>query len=204
MPLTRDEIEVKRTPEQLQCFVEQVRERVRECADEFAAGMMKQGYYKEFLDEVVPLAAFAVRAYPPDYEAIPILGNQGYDAVVYDQSGKEVDKVEIANPIDGRVAAKTAASVVETGSGGLRVGDPGDDTEELIPIIERVAEKKSLKDYSDATVVFNVAALPPFEGFEARHEEQMVRIRDALAAKAFRAKRICILLPSQEVECIDA
>jgi len=85
----------------------------------------------------------------------------------------------------------------------LRVGEPGDDLEELIPIIERTATKKAVKDYSDSTVVFNISALPAIQGFEERQEDQVARIRKILAEKDFRAKRVFLLLPSDKVVCIS-
>jgi len=74
----------------------------------------------------------------------------------------------------------------------------------LIPIIARTAAKKAVKDYSDATVVFNVSGFPPFKGFEVRHKEQIGRIRQTLSDSGFRAKRVFVMLPSGAVERIDA
>jgi hypothetical protein len=203
LPLSREEVETPRSPSALQQFVDRVRERVRLDPDERKAGSLRQGYYKEFLDEVVPLSRFALQAYPETYTIQPVLGNQGYDAIVRSADGQIVDKVEIANPIDGMAVATTAREVVEHGIGGFRVGDPGDETEELIPIIERTASKKALKDYSDATVVFNVSALPPFKGFETRHENQIERVRGVLSAVGFKAKRVYILHPPERLERVD-
>ncbi len=87
--------------------------------------------------------------------------------------------------------------------GTFRFEGPSDEIEGLIPIIERIARKKAVKDYSDATVVFNVCALPPFKGFEAQHQEQLMRIRRILAAVDFRAKRVFLLHPSGEVERVE-
>lgn len=167
------------------------------------AGSSRRGYYKEFLDEVVPLARFAAQVYDESYTIQPVVGNQGYDAIVRAPDGGIVDKIEIANPIDGATVAETAREVAQRGIGGFRVGDPGDEVEDLIPIIERVAKKKATKDYSDATVVFNVSALPPFKGFEARHEEQVSRIREVLSRAGFTAKRVFILHPPERLERID-
>ena len=113
MPLTRDDLEMPRTPLELRAFVELVRERVHHNPVEFESGMTKKGYYKEFLDEVVPLCNFAEVAYPPEYRVQPVLGNQGYDALVFDNQGAEEDKVEFTKPYDGAAAA---ASESITGS----------------------------------------------------------------------------------------
>jgi hypothetical protein len=49
----------------------------------------------------MPLGSFSVWAYPENYKIKPILGNQGYDALVYNDKGQEVDRVEITRPHDG-------------------------------------------------------------------------------------------------------
>ena len=204
MPLSRDEIQLPRSPRELTAFVEQVRATAASNEEERKAGHLRIGYYKEFFDEVVPLAKFAANAYPGDHTVTPIMGSQGYDAEVRDTSGTLVDRVEIANPIDGRVVAQAGRELAALGIGGLRITDPGEEVEELIPIIARTAAKKAAKDYSDCTLVFNLAACPPFSGFEERHEAQIARIRVALAEAGFKAKRVFVLLPSGAVERIDA
>lgn len=149
------------------------------------------------------MARYAVAVYPENAMVRPVLGNQGYDAEVLDAEGVLIERIEIANPVDGQARAEVGRELAECGFGGLRVGEPGYDIEELIPIIERTATKKAVKDYSDATVVFNISALPAIQGFEERQEEQVARIRKILAKKDFRAKRVFLLLPSDKVVCIS-
>lgn len=204
MPLSAEEIQQPRTPRELFSFVESVWERAKTDEDLRIAGHLRSGYLKEFFDEIVPLAKFAVAVYPANHKVSPVLGNQGFDAEVHDAEGRLVERVEIANPVDGRSIAEAGRELAESGIGGLRVGDPGDDFEDLIPIIERTASKKALRDYSDAAVVFNVSACPPFERFETRYEEQAERVRRTLATIGFRAKRVFIMLPSGSVERVDA
>ena len=204
MPLSREEIETPRSPSQLCAFVQRVMDEVRSDPVELASGNQRRGYYKEFLDEVVPLASFAVHAYDETHTIQPVLGNQGYDAIVRGSTGDIVDTVEIANPTDGAMVAADARLVAKNGIGAFRVGDPGDEIEDLIPIVERIATKKAVKDYSDATVVFNVSALSPFKGFEGRHQEQILRIRSTLVTAGFKAKRVFLLHPPGEVERVDA
>lgn len=203
MPLSQDDLEQPRTPRELQAFVESVRERARTDADLRMAGHLRTGYLKEYFDEIEPLARFAAAYYPDNYTVCPVLGNQGFDAEVFDAEGRLVERVEIANPIDGQSIAEAGRELAKRGVGGLCVGEPGDDLEELMPIIARTASKKAIKDYSDATVVFNVSTYPSFEGFEERHEEQVARIRSTLAQAGFRAKRVFVMLPSGLVEQLD-
>jgi hypothetical protein len=199
MTLSKKEIEQPRTPEELVAFVESVRARAIEDEELRNAGHLRQGYLKEFFDEVVPLSRAASYLYPADYTLCPILGNQGYDAEVRDPHGKLVDHVEIANPIDGKTVADAGQQLVERGFTDVQVGNPGDDLEALMPILFQTASKKAMKDYSDSTVIFNVSALPAFEGFEDRYENQVARIRRELSSEGFRAKRVVVLLPSGQV-----
>lgn len=204
MALSPENIVKPRSPRDLCNFVEQVIASVRADLAELHLGNARRGYYKEFLDEVIPLACFASQFYDNSHTVEPIFGNQGFDAVIRNESGHIVDKVEIVNAIDGANVSAVAKEVAQTGYGGLIVSDPGDDLEMLIPIIERVAKKKAIKDYSGITVVFNIASTTPFEGFESRHIEQLQRIKDILILAGFRAKRVFIILPSRTIEQISA
>ena len=203
MSLTLDELQQPRTPKELLAFVESVRERAKTDETLRMAGHHRTGYLKECFDEIEPLARFAAAVYTDTHIVCPVFGNQGFDAEVFDAEGRLIERVEVANPIDGQSRAKIGHELAESGVGGLRVGEPGEDLEELMPIITRTASKKAIKDYSDATVVFNVSTLPAFEGFEERHEEQVARIRSTLAKAGFRAKRVFMMLPSGKVEQID-
>ena len=204
MPLSAEEIQEPRTPDELVAFVESVRERAKTDSALRTAGHLRTGYLKEYFDEVVPLSMFAKVAYPSNYRVCPVLGNQGYDAEIFDEQGRLFERVEIANPVDGQSIAEAGRELAKHGIGGFRAGDPGDDLEDLIPVIERTALKKSVKDYSDATVVFNVSAFSAFKGFESRHEAQLERIRSALATTGFRAKRVYVIFPTGKVERVDA
>lgn len=184
-----------RTPVELSAFVESIRLRAQRDSKERELGHLKKGCYKQFFDEVVPLARFAHRMYPPEYTVTPKLGNQGYDAEIHDPRGNLVERVEMANPIDGKETASIARELVKQGYGGFRAGDPGDDVEEHISIIAQVAKKKAIKDYSDATVVFKVNGSKPFEGFEKRFSEQLVAISAAISSAGLNAKRVFLLLP---------
>ncbi len=141
MLLTKAEIETPRTPAELRAFVEQIRASVRANRAEFELGMAKRGYYKEFLDEVVPLCNFAEVAYPANYKVLPVLGNQGFDAIVLDAGGNEVDKVEFAKPHDGAATASNACQVVARGYSDMQVCDCTEVLNEFIPFFEATSKK---------------------------------------------------------------
>lgn len=203
MPLTRADLEVPRTAADLRAFVERVRARVRANRAEFETGMAKCGYYKEFLDEVEPLCNFVEAAYPADHKVQPVLSNQGYDAVVFDSKGNEVDKVEFAKPYDGAAAASSARQVVSRGHSDMQICDHTDVLEDLIPFFEATSRAKSLKDYGGVTLVFTLAAPPALRGVEASFERQVARVKSIIAAKKFGAKRVLLYVPPGRLLSID-
>jgi hypothetical protein len=78
------------------------------------------------------LSCFAVLTYPDSYEVQLVLGNQGYDALVFDEGARVVDRIELTVPHDGRAAAQDAALVVDRRFGKVSVGNPGDDFDALL------------------------------------------------------------------------
>jgi len=192
--ITSLEIEQPRSPRSLREFVTQLKESVRSDEHERHLGIQKKGLYKEYLDELVPLSCFAVLAYPECYTVKPILGNQGYDALVFDQTGKEFDRIEITSPHNGAAAATEAKFVVNHGWARMPGGEPGDDFDAQFPHVLATCYKKAAADYSDCTLVIAVAPMPPFESFEGRYEEQIVALRREIAQIKFKAKRVFLLL----------
>ncbi len=203
MPLAAVDLEKPRTPAELRAFVEHVRDRVRANRSEFELGMAKQGHYKKFLDEVQPLCNFAEVAYPADHKVQPVLGNQGFDAIVFDAQGNEIDKVEFAKPYDGATAAANARQVVVRGYSDMQVSDHTEVLNEFVPFFEATSKAKSRKDYSGVTVVFALAAPPALGGTEAVFERQVERLKSIIAANKFKAKRVFLYVPHGRLQQID-
>lgn len=203
MPLKPSDLEVPRTAAQLRCFVERVRASVRADRSEFELGMTKRGLYKQFLDEVEPLCNFSEAAYPNDYKVQPVLGNQSYDAIAFDERGVEFEKVEFAKPYNGAQAASSSRQVVARGYSDMQVCDHTEVLEDLIPFFEATSAAKSQKDYGGVTVVFVLAAPPALPGVEASFERQIERIKSIIAAHKFKAKRVLLHVPPGRLLPID-
>lgn len=195
MLLSPADLEIPRTATDLRAFVESVRATVHANRTEFESSMAKRGYYKELLDEVEPLCNFAEAAYPPDHRVQPVLGNQGYDALVFDSQGNEVDKVEFAKPYDGAAAASNARQVSARGYSDMQICDHTDVLKDLVPFFEDTIKAKSLKDYGGVTLVFTLAAPPALRGVEASFEWQVAHIKSIIVAKKFKAKRVLLYVP---------
>lgn len=192
--ITSSEMEQRRSPAALREFVIRFKEMVR--ADEFERhrGIQKKGLYKQFLDEIVPLSCFAVLAYPESHEVQMILGNQRYDALVFSESGAEVDRVEITAPHDGAAAAMDAKQVVSLGYGQIHCGSPGSDFAALFPHVLASCRKKARKDYSDCTLVVAIEPMVPFASFKVKYEKQMEALASEISQIEFKAKRVFLLI----------
>ena len=101
---------------------------------------------------------------------LPVLGNQGYDALVLDAHGRECDRIEMTIPVDGAQQFADACQIVEHGCGRVRIGDPGDDIDELSHHVLETCRSKAKKDYRDCTLVVAIEPIPPFPGFESRFQ----------------------------------
>jgi len=203
MPLVPADLEFSRTSAELREFIECIHLKVQTDRSEFEAGMTKQGLYKQFLDEIQPLCDFTLIAYPVDYKVLPVLGNQGYDAIVFNEQGTEVDRIEITKPYDGAQSASSARQVAARGFSDMQICDPKDVMQNLLPYFEATSTAKSQKDYSGVTLVFALAVPPPLRGVEASFEQQIERIRSILVTQSFKAKRVLLFIPPSRLERID-
>ena len=132
--------------------------------------------------------------YPESYEVQLVLGNQRYDAKVFNETDQVVDRVEITTPQDGKAKAQDRELVVTRGYGKVHVGTPGDDFDALLPLVLSTCRKKAQKDYSDCTLVVAITPLPPFTSFESQYEKQIETLAGEMAQIAFNAKNVFILI----------
>ncbi len=140
--IKKEDIETERSISEFRNFVITLKSKVSNCKEEKHKGILKQGFYKEFLDEIIPLSLFCIKHYPDNYRITPIIGNQGYDAIVKDVYGNIVDYLEITSPCDGFKEAKNSKLVVERGIGEIEIYDFGDPFKDLFPFIINSCKKK--------------------------------------------------------------
>jgi hypothetical protein len=199
--ITDSEVQQPRSPSDLREFVVEVDKDVRANESERKRGMQKKGLYKQFLEELIPISRFAVWAYPDNYKVKPVLGNQGYDALVFSETGEEVDRIEITNPRDGAAEAKDVRLVMDRGYGECYVGIPGEEFDALSPHVLAACRKKAQKDYGDCTLVFSIAPEPRFQSFEALYEKKIEALVRDMAQIRYKAKRVfLIVLPDKVVD----
>lgn len=198
--LSKHQLQQTRTVKKLSQFVVKTFVRVSLKRSELHRAHLRKGLYKDFQDEIVPLAAFCRLKYPKKYLIQYVIGNQAFDAKVFDAQKQLVEKIEMTFPQLGRDAADDSKLVVTRGFGETRIYRPGDNLRSLLPVVARVAEKKSKKDYADCCLVFVISYLPPFAchtGLYQAHVDSIVRL---LKQYSFKAKQVFLLdLPNKKL-----
>ena len=194
--ITKENIEIERTPSELREFVTSEKSKINICEQERHRGMLKEGIYKVFLDEIIPLSLFCLKIYPNNYKILPKLGNQGYDAIVKDENGKIFEYVEITGPHDGRKAASVAKVAVKNGIALdiLRDYNSGSDLIDMFSIIMDVCEKKSKKDYSNCSLVIDIDFSPPIEEEKTIYVQLVKELEKKILEMKFNVKKIYLLI----------
>lgn len=202
--LSSEDFQSLRTVGELRAFVLRLKGEVTADDGERSQGILKKGLYKEFIDELLPLGFYASLIYPENYLVRPVLGNQGFDAIIYDENGQECDRVEITSPHDGQASAKDARLLVSRGYGAVVGGTPGDDFDALFDCVLSVCQDKALKDYNDCSLVVSIAPMQPFPGFETIHEQQIRSLVLKIAGISFKAKRVFLLVLPSRLELVPS
>ena len=192
--ITKKDIEIERTPSELRKFVSSVESRIKNCTQERHKAIQKNGIYKVFCDEIIPLSLFCMNVYTDNYKILPKLGNQGYDAIVKAENNKIYEKLEITAPHDGRRDANNAKLTVERGFGEIYIGNSGDDLKDLFLTIIDTCKKKSKKDYSDCALVIVIDFLPPFEEESSKYSRLLKELEKKILKINFNVKKIYLLI----------
>ena len=188
--ITKENIEIERTPSELRKFVTAIKSKINKCEQERHRGIRKEGIYKVFIDEIIPLSLFCLEVYPDNYKILPKLGNQGYDAIVKDENGKIFEYLELTAPHDGRKAANDAKLTVERGYGNPLVYSSGSDLEDMFSIIMDTFEKKLKKDYSNCSLVIVIDFSPPDEEEKPIYMQLIKELEKEILKKIFTVKKI--------------
>lgn len=142
--------------------------------DERARARLKSDVYRWYRDEIMPLADFACTFYFNDDVIVkPINGNQGYDAVIYNEDGKIRTKIELCVPHDGKSDFRQAKNINSRGYGDAWRGSPGDEIRQLRNVIVQSAENKSRKDYSKCVLAIIIKCPQIHEEFRDRYLDEL-------------------------------
>jgi len=196
--ITPDQVIIARTPDELRRFTADVRAQVEANHAELEVAREKRGIYKVFIDEVIPLAQAADYLCEADEKLKLVLGNQGYDAIIYDKYGKLKGKVEIGKPYDGKASADGVLLLKERGFGKIRVSELGSSLLEIAAHILRTARNKAIKDYSDCTLLIVGSIRPPFDVERKLLLDTADELAGELRAISYKANKVIFVVPAVE------
>jgi len=88
--LTEDLMSKKRTPDELDAWVQNVHNYFRQNEQLRKSARLRESLTKKFFEEICPLSLFASKLYRgrEDIFCYPNLGNENYDAVIFDISSR--------------------------------------------------------------------------------------------------------------------
>lgn len=204
--ITEDDLQQKRTPDELNKFVKSTFESIR--ADDTIKKVARQrkSPFKEFIEEVYPLSIFCNLKYQEsDVQCFSVIGNQGYDAIIESSTGDLIENVELTWPIDGQKAHTEALQLNEKGYTDTEVWDVCDNTQRagVIEQIIQTANKKALKDYDTpegSSLVFILDIVPYFGMRKIEHPEDIEQLKQQLNQVEYKVKSVyLLLLPIEEL-----
>lgn len=198
--ITKDELELKRSPEDLSIYVDATFESIRSDQNEKELARLKKPPYKEFIEEVYPLSIFCKLKYQKcAVKCYPVIGNQAYDAVIESNSGELLEVVELTWPIDGQKAHFKAKQLNEKGRTDVEVRDVNDNTvtNKIIEHVIETANKKALKDYKTpggSSLVFILDISPYFGMHRVEKTEEIEILKVKLREIEYKVNSVYILL----------
>ena len=193
--VTQAEIERPRTPAELRQFVADTRAQVEVDAKQLQIARRHTGLYKMFVDEIIPLSLAAEHLCAPTDRLKPVYGNQGYDVLVLDFQGKVKEKVEIAKPYDGKARAEDVRLLEQRGYGAFHIQELGAGLLEVAARILKTAKEKSVKDYSDCTLLIAGVISPPFDCEIDSLTKSAELLCEDLKRFSYIAKRVILVVP---------
>lgn len=192
--ISKDEIKKARSPRGLRQFVTKRITKVRGFTIERHDALLKKGIYKVFSDEIIPLSIFCLKTYPNTYTVQPVIGNQGYDAIIRDEKWNIYDHIELTLPHNGLSAANNARLVAERGHSEIDVYSPGENLNRMFPLILKACQNKSIKDYSNCTLVVCLNFSPPFPKHKKVYLSSINKLIDEIRDIPFHARKVYLLV----------
>ena len=204
--INKEELEKIRTPVDLQNYISTTLEKIKSERKERerARLKLKGSLYKEFIEELYPLSVFCSWRYPNNDVTVQlIIGDQGYDAIVYDGNGVEISHIEITWPIDGHRQKQEALLLNDIGYVMHEVCDPIIKVREEVERVYEVAIRKSRKDYSGlsgASLVILINFFPYFLLSDPQHRNELNSLMDKLKSLNYLAENVyLVLMPDEEI-----
>lgn len=155
----------------------------------------KKGLYRKYLQEYLPLLFYSLNNYGivDDIKIKANLNNDNYDGFILDIENIEIERIEITYPIDGEKESSDAKQLNEKGI--TDIEDFGDEKREKnLNNVLRVANEKSLKDYSLSTLVITINAYHYLSLNEVEDMLRIYRFVEQLKSITYNAKKVVLLI----------
>jgi hypothetical protein len=198
--LTALDLEIPRTKSELVTFISGLVTKARDDSAFRHSVLKKNGVSRKLQQEVMPVLRYCCVQYPDvEVRIAPVIGNQGYDANVYDHQGKIIECIEVTMPIDGKAESIDTAKTIKRGYGDARVYGAGDEVRQIAPLVLKTAHAKSKKDYSGCTLLIVLHATPPFEEMRQEFDDAVAVLVGELKNIQYAAKRVVLLTPENRI-----
>lgn len=201
--MTKENLQRPRTAKELREFLDQTFEAIRQDKNARNSARARKGLYKPLIEELWPLSWYFENKYRdhPDYRLKLQLGNQGFDAIVLDEQGEEIERMEATWPIDGHKHAETVRLLNEKGHAPSEVyNDPLVKLREVFEHTLRGAKKKAIRDYKmikgHSSLVLVVDPVPYYHPEISEHRSEVERFVTDLSAIEYQVDEVVLLLPS--------
>jgi hypothetical protein len=172
---TQEDLQLPRSVSELNEFLAMIFEKIQLDNEVKKMARERRGLYKPLIEELWPLSNYFRKTYFEEgYRLAPQIGNQGFDAIIRDAQGTQVEQIEVSWPIDGHKHAEVVRLLNEKGRGPIEVFDPLQKLEELFRLVLSGAQKKAARDYKTqglSSLVLVVSLFPYF--FQDIPEHQM-------------------------------
>lgn len=212
MILSEEQLQEKRTPEELDKFAKDIFNSIRLDETVKKQARMKKDIFKVLIEEFYPFSVFCIEKYnDQNVKCFPVVGNQGYDAIIETEDGGLKETVEFTWPIYGQKEHFECKQLNENGHTAVDVWDFHNNSKrlEIIEHIVNTAHKKALKDYNHpegSSLVFVLNIAPHFGMHEVECKDDIKILTERLKKINFKVRSVYILLlPIRElIEVINS
>ena len=199
------ELQKRRTPIELRDYVNELRDSARKDDAVWHQGMLRSGLFKQLIQEIIPVKDYVLHRYRnEDVLVSPVLGNQGYDAEVFDSTNRLIERIEVTAPYDGEYEVIDTRLAIKRGYGKMRIYSPGENVRKLKTLVLKAAEAKSKKDYSDSTLLIVLELRPPSPESSTRtaYQTELDLIIKSLKLITFCANKVVMQCPEGHMVAI--
>lgn len=203
--VTEEDLEKPRTAKELSSYLEKLFAAIRRDQSARQSARARKGLYKPLIEELWPISWYFASKYAGSLFRLKLeLGNQGFDAVVLDESATPVEWIEASWPIDGHKHAETVRLLNERGHGPVEVyNNPINKLKEVFQFTLAGAQKKAVRDYhfeGHSTLALVVDLLPYYHADDPAHRYEVDQLVEKLSQLEYRVSDVVLLLAhSREV-----